>query len=306
MALLGSLAPGDRILRRELHESFGGQTQSGISPSSKYPIVMLFSNPSIGEEHGYFDGWHKDQLFHYSGEGQRGDQEMTRGNKRVRDHLADGRSLHLFLGDGKKRPVTYAGEFAHVDYYETDAPETGGGPLRRVFMFRLQPLGNTLAPSQGAQASARADIRSTRTVVHDVSVEQQNTEWFFLDRSREQSIAERREASLVKSYERYALGGGGRVTRKRIAVAGELKPMFCDLFDHESCTLIEAKGSVTREAVRMALGQLYDYQRFIEPRPSLAVLLPERPRDDLVALAHAYGVAVIYANGDTFETLRTA
>ena len=33
----------------------------------------------------------------------------------------------------------------------------------------------------------------------------------------------------------------------------------------------------------MAIGQLADYRRFIEARPSCAVLLPERPRPDLEA-----------------------
>src|SRR4051794_31532865 len=96
-----NLKPGDTVKRRELHDAVGGQTQSGISPSSSQPIVMLFSNPTIGEQHGYFEGWQDDGDFHYSGEGQRGDQEMTRGNKRIRDHANDGRALHLFIGSGK-------------------------------------------------------------------------------------------------------------------------------------------------------------------------------------------------------------
>lgn len=63
---------------------------------------------------------------------------MRRGNKRIRDHQADGRELHLFIGEGKNRPVRYEGAFEHVDHYDDDAPETGGGPRRRVFMFRLR------------------------------------------------------------------------------------------------------------------------------------------------------------------------
>lgn len=297
------LSVGEVLWRRDVHAKFGGQTQSGISPSSSEPVVMLFSNPPAGEEHGYFDGWHDDLYFHYSGEGQRGDQEMKRGNKRVRDHAADNRSLHLFLGEGKNRPVTYAGEFMYVDHYETDAPETAGGPLRRVYMFRLRPVGDALTPAAGAGLSGVAEPLPESTVVSDVATERQNTEAFFLDRSQQEaSTAERRESSLVKSYERFSLGGGRRLARKRIAVANELKPLFCDLFDDASNTLIEAKGSVTREAVRMAIGQLFDYRRFISPPPSLALLVPELPRKDLVDFAHACGVDVIYANGDAFET----
>jgi hypothetical protein len=45
----------------------------------------------------------------------------------------------LFEGAGGE--ITYLGEFA-VDtsqpFYTTDAPETGGGPVRKVIVFRLR------------------------------------------------------------------------------------------------------------------------------------------------------------------------
>jgi hypothetical protein len=89
-----------------------------------------------------------------------------------------------------------------------------------------------------------------------------------------------------------------RLVRKRINAAGELKPMFTDLYDPAANLLIEAKGTTTRDAMRMALGQLYDDRRFIEPEPALAVLVPEPPRPDLVTLAHVSGVALIARDGD--------
>jgi hypothetical protein len=56
--------------------------------------------------------------------------------------------------------------------------------------------------------------------------------------------------------------------------------LFCDLFDKTTRTLYESKGTVTRAAVRMAIGQLADYARLVDPRPQRVSLLPERPRDD--------------------------
>jgi hypothetical protein len=41
--------------------------------------------------------------------------------------------------------------------------------------------------------------------------------------------------------------------------------------------LIEAKGSVSRDAMQMAIGQIYDYRRFAEAGIGLAILLPELP-----------------------------
>jgi hypothetical protein len=298
-----TLKPGDQVQRRELHDHLGGQTQSGISPSSRFPVILLFSNPS-GEDHGYYDGWHDDGFFHYSGEGQRGDQEMRRGNKAIRDHVQDDRQLHLFLGQGKGRPVTYMGRFELEDYYTDDVPETGGGPLRKVIMFRLHPIGD----DDGSQP--RLDLGPKVTVVEpaegptveDVPPEEHQTERYFFDRSREPTEAERREARLLQDYIQGRRASGHQLVRQRITIPGEAKPLFTDLYDATDRLLIEAKGTVTREAIRMAIGQLLDYQRWVTPRPKLAVLLPERPRDDLVRLMASCNVALIYRDETEFRS----
>ena len=64
--------------------------------------------------------------------------------------------------------------------------------------------------------------------------------------------------------------------------------------------LIEAKGTVAREALRMAIGQLMDYRRFAPDETRLAVLVPERPRPDLMALLDSAGVHSIWRDGDRF------
>ena len=57
--------------------------------------------------------------------------------------------------------------------------------------------------------------------------------------------------------------------------------------------MVEAKGSVTVRAVRMALGQLADYKR-LSTAPRLALLVPEEPRADLRALLNSEGVGLIW------------
>jgi hypothetical protein len=61
--------------------------------------------------------------------------------------------------------------------------------------------------------------------------------------------------------------------------------------------VIEAKGTVTREVTRMAIGQLLDYSRFVD-QPKLAVLLPEVPRRDLLNFLHTHSIAVIAPRPD--------
>jgi hypothetical protein len=86
-----TLRPGDRIRRTELHGRYGGSGQSGISPSRMTPNILVFTDPRSGERHGYFDHWAPDDSFHYTGEGQRGDQAMTKGNLAILNHRANGR-----------------------------------------------------------------------------------------------------------------------------------------------------------------------------------------------------------------------
>ncbi|MDH2390493.1 hypothetical protein QCN29_17160 [Streptomyces sp. HNM0663] len=67
-----------------------------------------------------------------------------------------------------------------------------------------------------------------------------------------------------------------------------------DLYDATTDTLIEAKSAATREAIRTAIGQLFDYQRFITPTPSLAILTPSEPRKDLRDLCAALSIQTIW------------
>ena len=79
--------------------------------------------------------------------------------------------------------------------------------------------------------------------------------------------------------------------------AGESAPLYSDLWDETGLELVEAKGLVTREQLRSAVGQLLDYGRFVTAK-TRTVLVPTRPRPDLLAyLTHA-GVSAVYPEGD--------
>jgi Protein NO VEIN, C-terminal len=140
------LSPGDVIRRSSLHDRYGGNRQGGISPSRKSANVFVFAGAS-GREHGYVDRIGEDGLFHYTGEGQSGDQSEGGGNRSLLEHQADGRALRVFLGVGGE--ITYVGEF-EVDsgrpVYETEAASTGRGPTRKVLVFRLRPLAGAKMP----------------------------------------------------------------------------------------------------------------------------------------------------------------
>ena len=281
------------LYRRDLHAELGGQTQSGISPSAKEPVVLLFADPVSGPEHGYVDGEQADGFYHYTGEGQRGDQVMMRGNKAIRDHTLTGRELHLFQATGKGKPITYIGEFRYEDDYDADAPETRGGPIRRVIIFRLKPLAPISRAGQGDIKKAKVNS------IEEVPVESCNTEKAVVEPSRELYESERLEAKLVERFIAWSRSVGHEYKRFKIVPRGEGKPIFSDLYSKETNQLIEAKGSVSRDAIRMAIGQLFDYRRFAPGKTNLTILLPEYPRPDLAELIESAGISIIHEkNGD--------
>lgn len=50
--MLEELQPGDTLPRREVHERFGGRRQGGIGPSREAPVVLFFTSPNTGHQHG--------------------------------------------------------------------------------------------------------------------------------------------------------------------------------------------------------------------------------------------------------------
>jgi hypothetical protein len=256
----------------------------------------LFTDPATGRRHGYFDGWDQDGVYHYYGEGQLGDQRMISGNGSVLNHEKEGRTLRLF--EGSRAQVTYMGEF-ELDpaepWYETDAPETGNGPIRKVIVFRLRPV--DVSPKVG-KAPLPAPVEAD--VVDIVPVEEQYTERAFVNPSQEQHEAERREAKLVLALRDHLWDMGHEVGRLKIIPAGEAKPLFADLYDQTADVLVEAKGSVAREAVRIALGELADYGRF-RPEAARVILLPECPRKDLITLINSQGITAVWPDDGRYK-----
>ncbi len=293
------LRPGDRILRKELHQRYGGQRQGGISPSAQSPNVFIFYDPKSGEQHGYYDDWQADGCLHYTGEGQRGDQVMKAGNAAIFKHKSDGRALRVFRGAGGT--VTYEGEFELDDgerERRTDAPETGNGPMREVIVFRLWP--KDVEPPEPTSKLVEVLTGPTRV---DVPVESQETEKAYVNPSREPYEAERREQKLVLAFEAHLLARGHTVNRQRLLPSGELRPIVTDLFDATTGTLVEAKGTVERNAIRMVIGQLCDYKRLFNPGEidHVAGLFPREPRPDLCELLVEQGIVVIHRTESGFE-----
>jgi 5-methylcytosine-specific restriction protein A len=140
--------PGKEYKRTDVHDQVGGSRQSGISTSAQLPLILLFTSET-GEQYGYKDAW-EGNIFYYVGEGQKGDMEFTRGNLAIRDHIVNGKDLHLFEYIGKKRGyVQYIGQMVCIGYHFGEGTDRDGNN-RQIIIFELTPLEEV---SQDIQAS---------------------------------------------------------------------------------------------------------------------------------------------------------
>ncbi len=133
-----------------------------------------------------------------------------------------------------------------------------------------------------------------------VPIEQSLTESTLISGDREPSEAERREQRLMRAFAKQLEREGHRICRLQLRPDDEPAPLFGDLLDSTTGTLYEAKGTVTRNAMRMAIGQLADYARLVDPAPRRVVVMPEKPRSDLLRLARSQDIGVMWPDSDRF------
>lgn len=105
--------------------------------------------------------------------------------------------------------------------------------------------------------------------------------------------AKREEAKLVRQFETWLRAQGHEVKRVRIMVPGERHTLVTDPFDVTTNTLYEAKSAGDRATVRLGIGQILDYLRFM-PQARGTLLLPTEPSRDLQALIKSCGLGLVY------------
>lgn len=136
--------------------------------------------------------------------------------------------------------------------------------------------------------------------VQRIPIEQGKVEAYDVSTKKAVMRARREESKLVADYSDYLLARGHLVYRHKIKVPGTAGILYTDLFNETRGQLIEAKAGISRDDVRMAIGQLADYARFIKPAPQRAILLEAIPTPDLCRLLRDQGVATIWRDGAAF------
>ncbi|MFE7288416.1 hypothetical protein ACFU90_28890 [Streptomyces noursei] len=351
--------PGDVRTRTEIRAAFGGSPQGGICPSEDMHSVNLYSDPDVGEQAGYYDGWlaEGDELgsvFEYTGAGKSGDQTFDgvagAGNRAILRHAEQDRVLRVFTRVGKlpgsdKKTHRYLGTFTldgmepyvwrrvhgedgqersvvvfrlrqegEVQHAEQDvippAEETTAEfvPFRAVTaaMFQSDPATSSALPlpkqrvrkgAAGRKAAPNAETSGTFVVPEAFSTK------LSLRAATAATVAVRHEAELTQAYKGFLDSAGHQTGAFQIKVKGLTSTLRTDLYDATDHVLYEAKGSNSREDVRMALGQILDYSRYVKApgrgeEPKRVILLPAAPTPDMYTLLDRYDVGVVYQSDD--------
>lgn len=117
-------------------------------------------------------------------------------------------------------------------------------------------------------------------------------------RARSSTVADPVESRLVHTYARHLRDKGEQVARLRIDVTAA-ETIYADVYSRTRNLLVEAKATPSRDAIRTAIGQLFDYGRYCTDA-SRAVLVPEQPSDDLLALLAAVDIGAIWCGPSGF------
>lgn len=295
---------GNLLSRAERQRKYGGSVQGGIEPSTTTPNIFLYSDPARAAAFGYsYDGWiDHETVFRYTGDGQRGPQTMRGRNLAVLNHKRAGRALRLFVADGlvpgtSQKNHRYLGEF-EVDqqdpYRELEAPDADN-EQRTVIVFHLRPVSETEIRESDRSRASEPATDSEATLA---DLESYDTHTFTTSGSAPVA-GERRESELVERFRKHLARPADALHRWKLRPTGELRPFLTDVYDQHTNELYEAKGNATRDNIRRGIGQLLDYRRHI-PRSGLklALLLPNRPSDDIVELLHSLDIACVHETPD--------
>jgi hypothetical protein len=227
--------------------------------------------------------------------------EFERNNKALENHKIDGRRVHLFKG--AKGEITYENQFELDDERPYDLIEDidKNDETRVAIIFRLKPI------YEKATSLPQTNIK----VLEDSSVEVVDVEQNISDKTSfvypSEGKSERKESKLVTEYKEFRNKNNLEELKSlKIKIKGESHPLKTDGWIEESKTLIEAKSSCSRTNIRSGVGQLLDYRFQLEQQGfkvnEMCLLLPTKPRENIVLFIQNTGIKLLYKKGKEFIT----
>lgn len=317
-----TLTPGQLTTRDENQKRYGGGSQEGIVPSKTSPFILIYVDHHSGAKYGYEDGWLAEEddlgpIFEYTGRGAIGHQtffgQAGSRNKAILRHVDERRSLLLFMAEGRvpgsksaAKQQRFLGQF-ELDKGQPYIIREGSdeqGDRRRIIVFRMRPMGAFQhSPKDTITRASQTEILKVSSQVTAAALaEPEEGKTGTSRRSAQPSTrTEHRKNELTQRYRNFLEQRGCRLFAYQIKPAGTSSTLKTDLYDETNHVLYSLRGSCSREDIRMAVGQLKDYRRHIEPKnPRLAVALPNMPCDDLQDFLQAENILLVYQAGEDF------
>jgi hypothetical protein len=225
-------------------------------------------------------------------------KELSDALRRLSAYPKEEQSANYRSGDAVRQKLRNLATAQNTGFGESNGSRLDKSVLWEFFTNRDELFAEAAAIRAGIESgsaqSGHPDIAVSEVpIAVEVEIERQHTSTFPVSPSDIPRIARREEAQLVHAYSTHMSTQGVAVNRKRYEPPGE-PPMFSDAWVQARNLLIEAKFAQGRKGIREAIGQLYDYRRFHQPRPHLAVLLSYEPTGDRRALLDSASIAAIW------------
>ncbi len=183
------------------------------------------------------------------------------------------------------------------------------GDVRRMIQFRFLPVGPIVrSPGDPVHpdvlpAAQRERVPAVPAPPSATELERLGKQEFLRLLKTRQLLAQRVELRLVHSLSRWlAATHSLTATGLNIPYGAEARNLRVDLYVPDRHLLVEAKSSAAREKLRLAIGQLLDYRRYLNPVPRMCVLTPQKPADDMLELLDSLGIAAIWQANGGFAT----
>lgn len=290
---------GEQVTKLAIHQAVGGSNQHAMTSCLSRTAFLIFYDPKAGMKFGYdlWEGEQADGTFSYTGQGVKGDQRMRGPNSGLVRAAQENAPIHFFrrpeLGVKRSRsnPYTYVGRvmLGNPMFKEEVAPDEDGRN-RKVFVFSLVPVGQAdfvVTPQGGDTGVIRCEFRNSPELPE---LAQAGTAL------RVPTAVELEENKLQNRFRKYLTERGEipeTVDIKLPNTKGSVRP---DFILRERGIVIEVKPTTSREHVRLAIGQVLDYAHLLRLDGwdfSPAILLPARPKPDLISLTESVGIGLI-------------
>ena len=290
---------GEPFKRNELHKIVSGSFRQGMTSCLKKNAVLLFHDKKSGIEFGYdkWEGLQADGTFAYTGQGIQGNQKLTRGNSAlIKAHES---AKPIYLIESNAGICEFMGEYAlGAPYYDIKKALDIKNNLRDVFVFNLIPVSKAKLPATHKYDDLKlAGINSLWIAPNDSEV-------FSKGKVFSERNIKRIEHGLQKRFGEYLISRGHTVQKYQFKFENTKGLLEPDFWIESLQLVVEAKASSAREYVRTGIGQVLDYanlSRINTTNFKPALLLPNKPSQDLCKLIYELGILLIIESETGFE-----